>query len=783
MDERSPFERLYVRSAAPASPAGMPPTPSQVDPDLMTRALTVRAGSADENARTVEATIATEQPVTVFDFRRFEPIDEVLRMDGVELPDQVPMLSDHFRFSIEAVLGSIRSLRVEGSKLLGRLHFASGDDRAERAWQKVKQGHITDLSAGYRSIEFVDIAPKSTQVIKGRQYTAGERTLRITTRWAIKEGSLVPIGADPATKVREHAQGPTPGTPGTSGTPGAPPNTKVSGMNPQLRAYLESLGLRKDADEAAAWAFLASRNADEKRHAYELIQGRGEPAPAAGGAGSGNGSTTPQEGQRAAAQTPAAPAPPASPAAASASAGAPGAPDVNAIRAETIRLERERVTQLRDLAGSDIPAELVNRAISEGWDTGRASAEFLRHFRGGHGAPLAAGPGGAPAGVVRDHERDATRDALAFGLLHRCSVRLFDPRASEAQRRQAEQLADQGYRYRHLTLLDLCRESLRLEGRQAPWDRDEMIRAAVSTGSLSHIFTSSVNARLMQSYDEAPDTTDWVSEEDVPDFKDNERIALGKTGELEKLPRGGTAKHATRSSSQEKYKVYRYAKQFVVDEQDIIDDRLGALMEMPAEMGTAARRLRPDMVYALLIRNPALAADSKAVFHTDHANTASDAFDAAKLKVGIAKMMLQQEDGVNLNLVPVYLITVPTLKWTASELISSAEIRDTTASKERGTRNVLQDENLQLRVDSRLENGVTDPITGVAQTGAATKWFLAARNALNRTIRVAYLAGTGRRPMVRSFTLNQGQWGIGWDVKLDIGAAPMDYRGLYRGNS
>ena len=46
-----------------------------------------------------------------------------------------------------------------------------------------------------------------------------------------------------------------------------------------------------------------------------------------------------------------------------------------------------------------------------------------------------------------------------------------------------------------------------------------------------------------------------------------------------------------------------------------------------------------------------------------------------------------------------------------------------------------------------------------------------------------YVAGTGRRPVVRPFTLSNGQWGIGWDVKLDIGAKALHFRGLYQGNA
>ncbi len=61
--------------------------------------------------------------------------------------------------------------------------------------------------------------------------------------------------------------------------------------------------------------------------------------------------------------------------------------------------------------------------------------------------------------------------------------------------------------------------------------------------------------------------------------------------------------------------------------------------------------------------------------------------------------------------------------------------------------------------------------------GAATKWYLSAGGP--RTIRVAYRRGTNRLPVLRSYSLDQGQWGMGWDINMDIGAAAMDYRGLH----
>ncbi len=186
-----PTPELTVRSIAP-----------EVNRDIVTRSFTVRAESVDDDARSVEAVIVTDQPVAVYDYRTGEVIEEVLRMDGAVIPDQVPMLANHSRWSLDDVLGSVQNISTAKREAVGKLIFAEGDTDAERAWQKVRGGHIRDVSAGYRVEKFTDIRPGQSAMVGGTQYKARARTMRITTKWSLSEVSLVPIGADSRTKIR-----------------------------------------------------------------------------------------------------------------------------------------------------------------------------------------------------------------------------------------------------------------------------------------------------------------------------------------------------------------------------------------------------------------------------------------------------------------------------------------------------------------------------------------------------------------------------------------------------
>ena len=189
----------------------MPSAPPKMQTrELTCRSVAIRANSVDEENRSVESVLATENPVTVFDMLSWRAIDEVLLMTGVESPpDYLPLLNNHFRFDVGDVLGSSREIRVEGGNMLGRLFFAEGSTESveEKSWQKVKGGHVRDVSVGYHAIEFTDIPPGKTQKVAGKEWTAGDRTLRVTTKWKPFEVSLTPVGADEAAKIRAAGSG------------------------------------------------------------------------------------------------------------------------------------------------------------------------------------------------------------------------------------------------------------------------------------------------------------------------------------------------------------------------------------------------------------------------------------------------------------------------------------------------------------------------------------------------------------------------------------------------
>ena len=751
------FERLFTRRE-----------PDDEKRDLTCRTLTVRADTIDEDNRSVEAIMSTEGQVSVFDFGRWEVIDEVLVSRGADLPSQVPLLENHRRDSLDNVLGSVRNMRIEGEQTVGRMFFAKGDERADRAWNKVRQGHLDAVSVGYRAVEFVDIAPNKTATIAGRQYTAGSRSLRVTTQWQQKELSLTPVGADPRAKVRESA---------------IPLNKEAHTMEPKLRKYLESLGLRKDATDDEAKGFMLGLGGQQRSICNVLDHAVGEDEnlrhmQKLSLIGMG---VDPDDPSRAYVDPKnKTPEPPPEP---RRDDPQPKPVDADAIR----KAEKERVAAIRKMVGDDADEAFVTRAIDEDWDTERTAAALLEAIRTDRSAPV---------GAIhsRSHDADCNTRTLAAGMLiangsdpTKCVLTREIGAGLARGKTLSDEDAERGYIYNDMSAVDICREACRIDGGRVPVGRQEAIRAAVSGGTLSFVFGTNVYAKMVAGWDEIGDTTGgWVDEEDVANFLTQEDITLAASSRLERLPRGDTAKHASASDKHETYKIARYAKQFVIDEQDILDDRLGAMMAMPREMGIAARRLRPNLIYNEILTNPTLVADSGAVFNSTavtttggHANLTTDVLGSAGLRLAITAMGKQREsENQVLNIAPRFLLVPAALEWTADELTTHEtliKIFADSSDPKYSPSNSIARRGITPVMDDRLgSTGVTDPDTGDIRTGSDTAWYLTAGGP--RGIRAAYLRGTGRSPQLRSFALDRGQWGLGWDIKHDLGVAFLDFR-------
>ena len=156
--------------------------------------------------------------------------------------------------------------------------------------------------------------------------------------------------------------------------------------------------------------------------------------------------------------------------------------------------------------------------------------------------------------------------------------------------------------------------------------------------------------------------------------------------------------------------------------------------------------------------------DNVSLLDVSRGNVATDALSNASLSDGIAWMRKQTENGISLNIKATHLVVAPTLEEDARAVLRERDVQG------------LPD--VKLRIEPRLENGVTDPVTGTTVSGSSTQWFLIAGDQPNIEIGTAQ-----RQPQIRRFVADRGTWGFVFDVRWLVGAQAVDYRGIYRGNS
>jgi hypothetical protein len=203
-------------------------------------------------------------------------------------------------------------------------------------------------------------------------------------------------------------------------------------------------------------------------------------------------------------------------------------------------------------------------------------------------------------------------------------------------------------------------------------------------------------------------------------------------------------------------------------------------------LGQMARQLGIDLIYAILLSNPTLR-DGTALFHSSRNNIVTAApLTVAGLTAVATRMSLQRVTMRNGN--------TRTLNSQLGMLVTSiadnpdarAVTRSTNVQSGATTAGGVPDNNphagrYQVFSDGRIDNGVENPRTEAFVAGTATDYFAFERpQGRPRTLVRAHLRGTGRVPRVRSTVLNDGSWGIAWDVSKDIGAGIKTFRGVVR---
>ena len=337
--------------------------------------------------------------------------------------------------------------------------------------------------------------------------------------------------------------------------------------------------------------------------------------------------------------------------------------------------------------------------------------------------------------------------AVSDGLVMRFGGKVENPHAD-------------AHKFIGASMLEIARAITSYDG----FDKEELIQRAMSTSDFPVLLSNVANKMLDNAFSEAEGTFHiWTQAVDVKDFKQGVAVHMQTGGKLQKIAENGELKNIEFGENGETFKLESYGAKFRVTRQMLINDDLGAFQKFFEEFGAMARRSANAIVYDLLQGRGDFAnytmSDGKAIFDaTTHKNydatgtaIATDALTSAR-----TKMRRQEENGVKLNITPKYLLVAPENETQAKQLLTSES--DPSANHS-GVANVHRN-TLDIIVDSELE---------------ATPWYLAAPR---RTIKVLYLQGTGRKPIVRESDRNLS--GVTFECVFDFGVYAEDFRGLYK---
>ncbi|MCA6109596.1 phage major capsid protein [Bradyrhizobium cenepequi] len=148
-----------------------------------------RPRSFDEDNLTIEAVIASTTPVRRRDARgEFLEILDPVGLD-VATTRGASVLNSHDQSSLDAVLGSLDDVRVEGNEVIARIRFSSRPEIAPIV-QDVRDGILRSLSVGYQVDQW-----------KAGKDANGVRTMT-AVRWSVREASFVAVPADPTARTR-----------------------------------------------------------------------------------------------------------------------------------------------------------------------------------------------------------------------------------------------------------------------------------------------------------------------------------------------------------------------------------------------------------------------------------------------------------------------------------------------------------------------------------------------------------------------------------------------------
>lgn len=629
-------------------------------------------------------------------------------LDGVTFASNVVLMVDH---NPGRTIGHVETIEIKDGKIVAEGVISRPNPDSWEVVESADNGFPWQCSVGGPMFDFIELAAGEVIEVNGREVTG---PAWIVTKLEIREISFVALGADDTTRAVPQDAPDT-----------LPTMAQVAAARP--RAAAGDMPLANQV--AAARADGAQNGAIAAGKAFVKFSELNSSEDDSGRAGTKEENTMAEDVKLEATQP------------------------TDAERLEAYRKqqadETRRVEAIRKVSGGKY-AELEAKAIEEGWTAERAELEMLRASRAA--APSPKSPRAATGAVL---------ECVAMRAAGVGSARL--------EKRYDEQTLEAAYKLRGIGLQEFCAMA---SGTALPHYRSDAggwLRAAFSNASLPNLLSNVANKALLEGYNYAEDSWRKIAKiTSVPDFKTAARYRLDASAGFTKVAPGGELKHGTLGEGGYTNKAETYGVMFAIDRQMLINDDLGALSELPKQIGAAAGEAIAEAVFAAILGN------AGSFFGAGNKNlvTGADyALSIAGLDKGYATFVSQTKpNGMPLGQQPAKLLVPGCLAITAQQLMTSTMLVNGTTKANPAANPFVG--KFEVVASSYLDNA--------AMTGySATAWYLFADPDRVPAVEVAFLNGADR-PTIEQSDADFNTLGIQFRGYSDFGVALGDPRGAVK---
>jgi hypothetical protein len=423
-----------------------------------------------------------------------------------------------------------------------------------------------------------------------------------------------------------------------------------------------------------------------------------------------------------------------------------------AVREAATRAERERAAHIRTVVRThNLGDEFERTALEGGHDVATVNRNVLE-------ALVARQTPNNPRMTPAQDEVDKTREAAINWLLRKGGQKV-------------DEALIRGNPYVGASLQDIARSRIQARGliRIDGVYGDALARAAItqSTSDFPVLMENVMHKVIRAEFSAAPDTwRRFCHIGTVSDFRPHNSYASGSIGDLQDVGENGEIKHGKMvDGEREQVSAKSKALMITLSRAMIVNDDLGAFLTIAKKLGRSSSRTIENLAYFVLLANPVLKSDNKALFHADHGNLNASggvpsvaAWDAVRLAMG-----RQKDVGANdfIGIVPAV--------WLGPDALRNAAVKVNSSENDPDVSNKNPQPNT---VRSQFRDIVDSPrLTG-------NQWYAFADPDLEPTLQVSFLNGE-QEPQVE---MEEGfeVLGVRWRVVHDFGVDPVGYRGAQK---